>query len=235
MDKRIIICACDTSGVMAEPFIKDGWEAWLIDPDHNGRMVIPENYTLFPMKFQEWLEIHGNEINDRVGFFAGFPVCTELSYAGARWFDEKRQADPYFQLKALELPIKCIRFAERLGCPFFIENPNGVIKYAFGESNHVFNPCDYAGYCDEEIENAYTKETHLWTGGGFVMPEPKPCDPKLVPHKKDSKTNMQSMDSHFERMGKTACRTGATRSETPRGFSRAVFEANIKINKGANQ
>lgn len=224
--KNIIICACDTTGIMAEPFVAAGWEAWLVDPDHNGRLIVPAGFKVFPMKFDEFVSTHGNGLKGKIAFFAAFPVCTELSYAGARWFKEKREADPFFQIKAMALPIQCIRFAESLGCPFFIENPDSVIKLAFGNPDYTFDPCDYSGYCDNEIDNAYTKKTCLWTGGGFIMPEPKPCDPKLVLHKKDNKSKLQSMDMHFERMGKLGCRTGRTRSDTPVGFSRAVFQAN---------
>lgn len=183
MSKPIIICACDTTGVMAEPFIAAGWDAWLVDPDHDGRLLVPDGFRVFPTTFQKFAADFNKQDIQNIGFFAAFPVCTQLSFAGARWFKEKREADPNFQLKALELPIQCIRFAERLGCPFFIENPTGVIKYAFGEPDYKFNPCDYSGYCDNEIENAYTKETWLWTGGGFVMPETKPCDSSLVLHR----------------------------------------------------
>lgn len=34
MTKPLIICLCDKTGIMAQPFIERGWGALLIDPQH---------------------------------------------------------------------------------------------------------------------------------------------------------------------------------------------------------
>ena len=44
-----------------------------------------------------------------------------------------------------------------------------------------FDPCDYAGYlpAEHQLNEAYTKRTCLWTGGGFQLPEYKAVVPIL--------------------------------------------------------
>jgi hypothetical protein len=64
----------------------------------------------------------------------------------------------------------------------------------------------------------WQKKTYLWTGGGFVMPEPMHVEePEGVTQK------IWLMPPSPERSN--------LRSETPRGFARAVFEANAPLLK----
>lgn len=62
--------------------------------------------------------------------------------------------------------------------------------------------------------DAYPKKTCLWTGGVFVMPATLPVTPE---------------DGHSRqhlKLGGKSMKTKNIRSATPRGFARAVFEAN---------
>lgn len=79
-----------------------------------------------------------------------------------------------------------------------------------GKPDYRFHPCEYAGYlpADEQVSEAYTKLTCLWTGNGFVMPTRKPVAPDL--------------GSMMHRLPPTDDRADL-RSATPRGFARAVF------------
>lgn len=92
-----------------------------------------------------------------------------------------------------------------------VENPRSVLSSVFGKPQHTFHPYDFAAL--EPADN-YKKFTCLWVGGGFIMPAAQP-DPALgeadqrIANAPDSKGR-----ANF-------------RSETPRGFARAVFAANV--------
>lgn len=92
-----------------------------------------------------------------------------------------------------------------------IENPVGRLSTAWRKPDHTFNPCDFGGYL-EPAGDAYTKRTCLWTGGGFVMPEPRPVAP----------TAGSMMHTRYAPGPERA----NLRAATPMGFARAVFLAN---------
>jgi hypothetical protein len=96
------------------------------------------------------------------------------------------------------------------GAPWFVENPVSVLSAVFGKPDHYFHPHDYTAH--EPADN-YTKKTCLWTGGGFVMPEP---------------TRAPGLGAPDDRIHKAppSAERGNFRSATPMGFARAVFAAN---------
>lgn len=99
-------------------------------------------------------------------------------------------------------------------CPWMAENPVGRISGIYGRAEHTFHPWEYAGYLDDiEAENT-SKRTCLWTGGGFIMPGKRPAP---APHRSDCHVAPPSEDR------------ADMRSAIPRGFARAVFEANASM------
>ena len=47
---------------------------------------------------------------------------------------------------ALDLVGTAADLCERLGAPYFIENPRGQLRHYWREPDAQFNPCEYAGY-----------------------------------------------------------------------------------------
>ena len=136
-----------------------------------------------------------------------FPPCTHLAVSGARWFKTKglgALAD------ALQLVERCRIIAEISGAPWMLENPVSTLSTYWRKPDVTFDPCDFGGYLDP-TGDAYTKKTCLWTGGGFVMPEPKPVAPT-------ERSPIHLMPPSDDR--------GDLRSVTPMGFAKAVFLAN---------
>lgn len=137
-----------------------------------------------------------------------FPPCTHLASSGARWFKSKG-LDAV--IEGLQIVNACKRFCEMSGAPWMLENPVGTLSTYWRDPDYTFHPVHYSGYApDPEVEQ-YTKKTCLWTGGGFVMPDPKPGEPTLgsLMHKlppTDDRANLRSV--------------------TPKGFAQAVFVAN---------
>jgi len=212
MKKDIVISLCDYTGIFTKPWRDAGYTAIHVDPQRE------DNGTILDMA-----GVLGEAIRSgRVAFVAGFPPCTDVSTAGARHFERKRQEDIHFQAKAALIAEQCRMVGELSEAPWFFENPRSVFSSIFGKCDHKFNPSDYGGYLPEDDQHpewpeiipprdGYPKETWLWSGGDFEMPEKKP-----VPSVKDY--------PGWSKLGGKSLRTKNIRSATPRGFTQAVFE-----------
>ncbi len=108
-----------------------------------------------------------------------------------------------------------------------IENPVSVLSSLWRKPDHYFNPFEYGGYLPEDDQHplwpdhiaprdSYTKLTSLWVGGTFVMPEKRQVEP-LSP----------GASQQYSKLGGKSQKTKNIRSATPRGFAKAVFEANF--------
>ncbi len=133
------------------------------------------------------------------------PPCTEFAVSGARWWSEK---PPELLVEGLSVVDACLRIIYAVKPVFWaLENPVGRLKHYIGDYQFSFNPCDFGGYGDEE--DAYTKKTLLW--GVFNPPISKPVYPVLG-------SKLHKLPPSKDR--------AMLRSLTPKGFSRAFYEAN---------
>ena len=231
--KGVIICLCDLTGIMAQPWVDAGYRAVLVDPQHgessnNGNVERIDGTIIESM--QRLSQIIRTE---NVVFVAGFPPCTDVAVSGAAWFDKKRKDDPCFQAKAALVAEQCRTIGGISNAPWFFENPVSVFSSIFGKPNYTFNPFEYGGYLPENDQHpfypeyisardAYPKKTCLWTGSGFVMPERKPVD------------WAGGYSAQHSKLGGKSERTKNIRSATPRGFAKAVFLANAPHLQHAN-
>ena len=213
----VVISLCDLTGHMVQPWVEAGYQAILVDPQHgidhgDGRI------TKLARTVEQAIPFLVDEL-DRGNITAvfGFPPCTDMAVSGARWFASKRVADPMFQARAVAVAEQCRTIGRLSGAPWFVENPVSVLSSVFGKPDHYFDPCDFTAL--EPADN-YTKKTCLWTGGGFVMPEPQ-RDPSLgAPDDRIHKAPPGPDRENF-------------RSATPLGFARAVFQANARAEMAA--
>lgn len=235
MTKGIVLSLYDYTGEALRPWAEAGYKCYAFDIQHDdstrwdfkgGGSVEFVHMDLWDhnniSKMHEWFEY------ENVVFGMAFPVCTDLAVSGAAHFARKAKADPEFQIKASNHARWCAEFFEVLGVPYFVENPVSRLATLWRKPDHTFQPYQYGGYIPPgEYEHprwpeyiaardAYPKKTCLWTGGGFVMPEHK-----AVPVGGGYSTQ------HLKLGGKSM-KTKNIRSATPRGFARAVFEANKK-------
>lgn len=211
-----IVSLCDLTGHIVEPWIENGYHALLIDPQHkpgvhrDGRVVrvgqmIDHTHT--------WSILRSIIKDDCISFVAGFPPCTDLAVSGARWFEEKGRKDWAFQFKAMEVVWQCHVIGQLSGAPWMIENPVSVISSIWRKPDHSFSPSDFTAYAPDDN---YNKQTLLWTGGGFIMPKPR------------RDLSLGEPDDRIHRAPPSADRANF-RSATPRGFARAVYEANGEL------
>ena len=192
----------DYTAAAAKPWADAGYTCYCVDIQHSPGESRDGNIIRVGADMHIWMPPRGD-----IAFVAAFPPCTHLAVSGARWFKGKG-------LRALadsiSLFAKAADICEWSGAPYFIENPVSTISSYWRKPDFAFDSCDYAGY-EGGHDDLYTKKTCLWTGGGFVMPEPKRLDPS-------DGSRMHLIPPGPDRQN--------LRSATPAGFAQAVFEAN---------
>lgn len=208
--KNLIVSLCDLTLNGCLPWIEAGYEVIAVDPQH-GTTTVEAGVTRFAGTIEDAMPLIGREVRaDRVAMVMGYPPCTNLAVSGARWFAAKYAEDKLFQAKAVMVAEQCRTIGRMSGAPWFVENPVSVLSSAFGKPQHTFHPADYTAW--EPADN-YAKRTCLWTGGGFVMPQPA----------KDPALGEPDNRIHYASPGPERANF---RSATPMGFARAVFDAN---------
>lgn len=208
--QQVVVCLCDLTGTFAAPWVDAGYDAILVDPQHPAGVHVDGAITRVGAVIdapETWALLRRVIAERRVAFAACFPPCTDLAVSGARWFEEKRKADPAVQFKAMQVVWQCHVIAELLGAPYFIENPVSQISSFWRKPDYSFHPYEFTGYAPEDN---YTKKTCLWTGGAFSMPAPKRDSALGTPDDRIHKAPPGEERANF-------------RSATPRGFAVAVF------------
>lgn len=203
--KGVIISLCDLTGNMVRPWAEAGYECICVDVQHSIRRDRQEGNIRYV-----WGDVRSwwPDSFDGVKAVFAFPPCTHLAVSGARDFERKGLS---YLIDSLQLVEACRRICEASGAKWMLENPVGRLSTCWRKPDHIFDPCDYAGYLDVPAPEAYTKKTCLWTGGGFAMPEVRRVNPDLG-------SKMHFIPPSDERAN--------LRSATPMGFAQAVFEAN---------
>ena len=201
-NKGIVLSCFDYTGNMARPWADAGYACYCVDLRHGPGERREGNIVFVGADMFDWLPPCAP-----IAFAAFFPPCTPVAASGARWFKDKGLGG---LVDSLRLFHAAVRLAEWSCAPYLIENPVSTISTYWRKPDYTFNPCDYAGYPGGG-NDLYTKKTCLWVGGGFVMPKPKPLAPVQG-------SKMRNLPDSANR--------AALRSETPKGFAQAVFEAN---------
>lgn len=203
-----ILSLCDLTGTFVEPWVEAGYEAILVDPQHG--VTHQEGPVLkLAATVLEAMPLIADRLDDIV-FVAGWPPCTDMAVSGARWFADKWKADSAYLAKAVAVAEQCRTIGQMSGGPWFVENPVSTLAQVFGKPDHWFHPWHFTGF---DASDNYTKRTNLWTGGGFVMPSI------------EADTTLGKPDNRIH-MAPPGPERANFRSATPRGFARAVFEAN---------
>lgn len=199
----IVLSLCDRTGNMVRPWADAGYECWIVDMQHpEGEHRGDDGIVRVGADVSRWLPPR----RDYAICFA-FPPCTHFAVSGARWFRDKGLAALH---EGIGLVEACRRICEWTDAPWMLENPVGTLATYWRPPDYTFQPHHFAGL---EPSDNYTKQTCLWTGGGFVMPEGRP---DLTLGDPDNRI-------HFAAPGPQRANF---RSATPMGFARAVFSAN---------
>lgn len=197
----IVLSLCDRTGNMVAPWVRAGHKAFIVDVQHVGTTT-EGNVTRVGADVRRWTP------PERPDIVFAFPPCTHLAGSGARWWAAKGLRP---LIEGLEIVEACRAICEASGAPWMIENPVGRLATIWRPADYLFDPCEYAGYLPDPDEDAYTKRTCLWIGGGFRIPAPRTVFP-----------------IHGSKMHRMWGGEGGAddRSVTPMGFAEAVFQAN---------
>jgi hypothetical protein len=202
MAQQTVVSLFDVTGNMVVPWAEAGFLCYCVDIQHPPGDQRKGNIIRVGADIREWLPPFGP-----IKILFAFPPCTHVAVSGARWFQDKGLGA---LIDSLELFDATVRLAEWTKAPYMIENPVSTVSTYWRKPDHTFDPCDYGGYLSPPGD-AYTKRTCLWTGNGFILPKSQPVTP--------------IEGSRMHRLSPSPNRASC-RSETPKGFSRAVFEAN---------
>lgn len=217
MKKQAAIFICDKSGIMAEPWAEAGVTCFCVDIQHSIRATKAKRHTVKSLGAGVIHFLYGDARSWKpttfdksffsvyeIIFVSCFPVCTNLAGSGAQDWQQKGLA---MLTDGLMLFNSCEQIAAWSGAPYCVENPVGTIPSHHRSPDHYFHPWHYG--------DLYSKKTCLWTGNGFVMPPPLHT---VAPEGVTQKIWLTPPSDERQDI----------RSETPRGFARAVFKSNYK-------
>lgn len=224
-----VVSLYDYTGEACRPWAESGFDCYAFDVQHNPVLPRVEHVGGGSITYI-FADLHDPEILSRIAvtfrgaaFGMAFPVCTDMAVSGSRHFESKRGADPMFQDMAATYARLAWLTLDKLGCPFFVENPVSALSSLWRKPDFTFDPFEYGGYIPQDRGehprwpeyiapfDAYPKKTCLWTGGGYRLPEKRPVP---VP---------EGYSRQFYKLGGKSEKTKNIRSATPRGFAIANF------------
>lgn len=208
------IFLCDRTGRAAEPWAQAGIRCYCVDTQHSIRADrIEGNIHYVWGDVRTWTPPNGI----KPIFGVSMTPCTNVAGSGARDFEKKGGYMLRDALETFEAARQCFEWA---GIPYMQENSVGFLSSIphLGKPDYYFHPHEYAGWCEEDN---YTKYTCVWAGNGFVMPPKRPAQHLGKPDNRIWKASPGPGRGDF-------------RSESPRGFFRAVFDSNCPADLRAN-
>ncbi|HHP1347165.1 hypothetical protein LUS60_24190 [Raoultella planticola] len=223
--KTVVWSLFDGSGIMGLPWAEAGHHVYCFNADsanHGEYKIKMKHSNLHYVNC--WIDdCFANEVAKRgipaPGIIFAFPDCTELAASGAK--------HGHHGIQSVRMAELVQSLGEQYHSAWMVENPVGKMSTHWRKPDYYFDPYQYGGYMtgDEDsfhskmpAYDGYTKKTCIWSGGGFVMPDPKP-----VPH--------CGYFWGWKYLGGKSPYTKQLRSLTPRGFSMAVFLANRETNQ----
>lgn len=150
MKKAIVMC--EVSGVWAGELHRAGFDVTQVD-----LKLTPANLA------PSWRTV-GTDVREFVGevfdVAVGFPPCTDLSAAGARYWKTKN----LYGGLALAAAVASIAAGARVAG--LVENPQGLMSRILGKPDCTVHPWQFAGCPGEHV----MKRTCLWLFGCFRPP-----------------------------------------------------------------
>ena len=235
-----VVSLYDYTGDALRPWARAGYECYAYDIAHPQRDEVRGgiHYRHADLHDQTTMARLVRRHRGKVAFVSAFPVCTDLASSGAAWWEAKRAHDPAFQRRAARHATRCAQAAEAMGCDkYYVENPVGALSRLWRAPDFAFDPCEYGGYLPRKDahpsfprhippRDAYRKRTCIWHGRAFTMPPKRPVSPRQVTYTRARSGRASAYSPQAARLGGRSPRTKQIRSATPRGWARAVFEAN---------
>lgn len=230
--KHLVISLFDHSGNWSRPYLNAGYEVIRVDIKHRNETTDDGGHNLGMdverlrrIVLKEGLDFFRRLVRDddvQVYAVLSAPPCTEFALSGAQYWPQK-DADGRTEA-AKQLVFSTLHLIHLLRPEIWtLENPKGRLGKVMGDMGDpllVFDPCDYAGWADEPLEENYTKRTYIW--GVFNAELKKQSVDPLIYETATGKRGSK----HWAKTGGSGAKTKEIRSATPNGFARAFFNAN---------
>jgi hypothetical protein len=201
-----MLAACESSGRVRDAFAARGWDAWSCDLEPSespGQHIQGDIFKVFGWPGPHW------------DLIIGFPPCTELSLAGARFWAQKRadgrqDAAAAFFMEMYRAPARHVA----------VENPRGDMSRRFRPPDQIVEPWWFG--------DPYAKKTCLWTRDLPELRADLPVDPlgRVATGggswRTDSAAKRTSMNRYEDSEGRK--NRARVRSRTFPGFARAMAE-----------
>jgi len=218
----MILSLFDRTGEWAAPYAAQGTLVVCVDLQHE-QSFLPSG--CFAMQANVLALAHRPELlsawPEPVEGILAAPPCTDFASSGAQWW--KRKDADGSTARSVALVEATLSLIKQLKPRWWaLENPRGRLKSlvpGVGPVKLFFHPCDFAGWADDPIAEAYTKETHIYGDFNFRL-QRFPIRPIIV-----TRGNKRG-SVHWARRGGTSLSTKNQRSKTPQGFARAFAKAN---------
>lgn len=241
----------DYSGNAVRDFARSGYGCYCLDIQHDGSKP-NESFPSGGFITYLYADLDHNGIGwdmlrqrlaahmawgQKVAAILSFPPCDDMTSSGAKHFAAKREADPLFQYKAAMRARLTEQVASFYRIPWMVENPVGMLSTLWRKPDAYWDPYQFGGYLPEDDvhptwpkyiapRDAYTKRSGLWFGQGFIFPELKPVEPEILERVTKSGRTLRG-SRQFMMLGGKSHKTKTIRNETPRGFAKAIYLANV--------
>jgi hypothetical protein len=230
-----VVSLYDESGNMLRPWAEAGHDCFCVDIlNNNTSERVSAGWLHFVKANMLDPSVKANVLALKPVFIASFPPCTDLATCGARHFEAKAAINANYLKEAMDLVYIAKDIIEQAGCPGFFENPVSVISTEYRKPDFYFNPNEYGGYLPEddchprwpeyiEPRDAYTKKTCLWAFNNFTMPDKLKVPIGAVVEFEAADGTIARGSKQWGKLGGKSAKTKQIRSETPRGFAKAVY------------
>lgn len=240
---KVVLSLFDFTGIMVEPWAEAGYECFIVDIQHpvlsttrqHGAGTITTLRLDLSARSDDW-DFLAETFQDHDPIIFAFPVCTDLAYSGSKHWAGKAEENPNFQTAAAMPFFKVQELADKIGAPYMMENPQSRARKLYREPDFSFDPYHYGGYLPHmdphptypdviPSQDRYDKNTCIWCGNGFKMPERRPVEPEFRLYERGNGETLK-VSPIVAKTGGSSLKTKNIRSATPRGYARAVFFAN---------
>ena len=204
---KTVYALCDITHVSLYPWRDDGYNCVAIDiyPHIGGDGVTHICQDIRTINRESLFNEHGEP-----HFIVSFPPCTHFANSGARWWAQKGQA-------AIIEGMSIVNACDYIIGDYngLMENPKGRLSSLYRRHDASVQPWQFADR--SSISDWYTKETWLWKFGNAKLPVPMSAEKARLYHE---------LYGEFDTKRIHHAHGSMDRSVTPKGFAKAVWEAN---------
>ncbi len=203
--KMLVLSLCDYSGVWSQPYADAGHRVIRVDMQH-------------PVGESDWsgnvqtvgVDVSKFDIAFTPDVVLAAPPCTFFCRPGARWW--KRQDATGQTARDVSTFIACLRLCRKARLYWALENPPGrhvKLIPELGRPSWQFHPWEFG--------DPWHKQTYIWGTAA------RPFSTKIVTPPPTIRAPSGSTQGTIARMSSS---WKNERSETPKGFAKAFYEAN---------